>query len=261
VKINTLVNYAVEKLGIHKFAILYPDDEYGRSMTDLFWTEVLKYGGEITNIESYLPKQTDFKNEIAKISDRFYIEPRLDELNVLRNEFEERMGRKPRHGEISLPPNIDFEAIFIPSFPKDIGQIAPSLSYADVEGITLLGTNGWNSANIIQRGGEYIEGAIFVDGFFNNSPYTIVQDFSTTFYNTFNHSPEIIEAHAYDATDILISLLSQPNIETRSDLQKALSNIKDFPGVTGSISFSETGEAEKPLFILTVENEKIIQIN
>ena len=120
-------------------------------------------GGEITDIEDYTPKQTDFKNEISKISDRFYKEARLDEINAMKTEFEERMGRKPRHREIILPPNINFEAIFIPSFPKDIGQIAPALSYSDIEGITLLGTNGWNSKKLVTRGGEFIEGAIFVD--------------------------------------------------------------------------------------------------
>jgi len=260
-QVRTLTKYAIVKLGITKFAILHSRDDYGKEMANLFWDEVLKNGGEITDIEGYNPGQTDFKDEIARISDRYYASARIDELNSLRTNFEERMGRRPRRKEVILPPNINFEAIFIPSFPKDIGQIAPALSYGDVEGITLLGTNGWNSKNLLKRGGEFVEGAIFVDGFFANSPYSVVRDFSTTYYNTFKRSPGIIEAHANDATDILISILSQENIETRSEIQKALLQIRNFPGVTGSITFSETGDAEKPLFILTVENENIIQVN
>ncbi|MBW2636845.1 MAG: penicillin-binding protein activator, partial [Deltaproteobacteria bacterium] len=93
-QIQSLVKYTFENLGLTSFAILYPDDSYGTEMMNLFWDEVLNYGGEIRGIESYDTAQTDFGKEIKSI------------VHLDSPESEEN----PEEAE----PFIDFDALFIP---------------------------------------------------------------------------------------------------------------------------------------------------
>jgi len=55
-----------------------------------------------------------------------------------------------------------------------------------------------------------------------------------------------MEALAYDAATIIVDLVTEGNTEIRDDLRDSLSRIQlDYPGITGTTSFSETGEAKK----------------
>ncbi len=50
-----LVEYAIDERGIGRFAILYPDTALGRRYRDLFWSEAVRRGGEITGVEAFDP--------------------------------------------------------------------------------------------------------------------------------------------------------------------------------------------------------------
>ncbi|NIQ94532.1 MAG: hypothetical protein GWN87_10185, partial [Desulfuromonadales bacterium] len=61
---------------------------------------------------------------------------------------------------------VDFDALFIPDYADRVGMIAPQLAYYGIEELPLLGINGWNSPDLLRVAGAFVEGAIFVDGFF-----------------------------------------------------------------------------------------------
>jgi len=46
-QVEAIVSYAIEVLGISRFAILYPDDKYGTTFMGLFQDEVEAYQGEV----------------------------------------------------------------------------------------------------------------------------------------------------------------------------------------------------------------------
>ena len=46
-QVEAIISYAIEVLGISRFAILYPDDKYNTTFTGLFKDEVEAYQGEI----------------------------------------------------------------------------------------------------------------------------------------------------------------------------------------------------------------------
>jgi len=146
-QVNALVTYSIHNLGIKHFAILYPDDNYGTKMMNMFWDEVLRQGGQIRGVESYSGKQTDFGREIKSLTG----------LNF--SEEDEASGEKP-------VPIVDFDALFIPDSCFTLSMIAPQLAFYDITGVQLLGTNIWNSQDILKENSEYLEGAVFTDCFF-----------------------------------------------------------------------------------------------
>jgi branched-chain amino acid transport system substrate-binding protein len=239
-QVQSLVKYTFENLGLTSFAILYPDDSYGTEMMNLFWDEVLTYGGEIRGIESYDTAQTDFGKEIKSIV-------RLDSPESDENSEE-------------AEPFIDFDALFIPDSSSRILMIAPQLAFYDVTNIQLLGTSSWNSPELLDIDTKNIEGAIFTDGFFLESHSPSVREFIDRFYTALGREPGNLDALAYDAARIIVTIMTEMHTEVRGDLRDNLLLIEDYAGITGTTSFSETGDAEKTLYILMVSDNEIEQI-
>ncbi len=241
-QVKALVSYAVQDLNFTRFAILYPDENYGKTFMNLFWDEVIAFGGRVAGVESYNSAHTDFSDSIKKLVGLYYDE----------NIIEEKQEK--------TEAIVDFDAVFIPDAPKKAGLIIPQLAFYDVIDIYLLGTNLWHSDSLIEMAREYVQDAIMPDGFFVESASEEVTDFVKNFHNTFQRKPEYIEAVAYDTAVILFQTVSSPDIRFRSDLKNKLKTFNDFPGVTGLTSFDNSGEVRKKLYLLQIKGNGFVEL-
>ena len=109
-QVKNLVNTSMNKFGIKKFAILYPNDNYGIEFANIFWDEVLANGGEIRGAQSYNSKETDFRAPIQRLVGTYYREDRFDEYKIRLQEWQAKYGENTRRKIPSdlLPPIIDF---------------------------------------------------------------------------------------------------------------------------------------------------------
>jgi branched-chain amino acid transport system substrate-binding protein len=247
-QVEAIVSYAIDVLGLSRFAILYPDDNYGTRFMKLFQDEVMAYGGDVVVVEPYDPDQTDFAEPIKKLS-----------------EFQNEMPEYPKNKETSSTfkqpePTSGFEAIFIPDGPKTSGLIIPQLAFYDIVGVNLLGTNLWHSDRLIEMAQQFVQGAIMVDGFFAESDSQKVKDFVGMFEETFNEKPGFIEAVGYDTAMMLFQLISRGEIQSRIELKDEIMNFANFQGVTGITSFDNTGNVHKELYLLKINGDKFVEL-
>ncbi len=279
VQVKALVSYAVEELNLNRFAILYPDENYGKTFMNLFWDEVIASGGRVVGVESYNSAHTDFSDSIKKLAGLYYEVPEDlkitdveadDEKNedaatgedagtLLDDayEYDEKIAEKKEDKPEAI---VDFDAVFIPDAPKKAGLIIPQLAFYDVTDTYLLGTNLWHSDSLIEMAVQYAQDAIMPDGFFAESASEEVMDFVRTFYKTFDRKPEFIEAVAYDTAMILFHMVSSPDIRFRSDLKNKLKKLNDFRGVTGLTSFDNNGEVRKKLYLLQIKGKRFVEL-
>jgi ABC-type branched-subunit amino acid transport system substrate-binding protein len=253
--------YAIQQLGIRKFAIIFPNEKFGSEMSQSFWDAVQNLGGKIVGVESYRPGETDFRQAVDKLSGLYYSDARQRELDLLAQEREaNQIKKRTRKTEqfFSLKPVVDYEAVFIPDEAKVAGQILPTFAYRDVEGIKFLGTSSWNTLDFLSRAQSYGENATFVDAFFPESNSSSSKKFYEKYRSTFNQDPSSLEALAYDAGLLLQSVLSSGRSISRADLRDRLKNVRDFPGVTGKLSFKE-GQFFRDLKVLTVKNGHFVE--
>jgi ABC-type branched-subunit amino acid transport system substrate-binding protein len=243
-QVKAIVSYAIHKLKLKNFAILYPEEDYGSFFMNLFWDEVAANGGRIVGVESYDVSQTDFTDPVKKLVGLYYDVP--------------RPKRNPEKDEPE--PIIDFEAVFIPDAPNKAALIMPQLAYYDVENVYVFGTNLWHSQKLIETAERYVQGAIMVDGFFVKSEDKEVKDFVSAFEATYGGKPDFIEAVSYDTAMMLFKLISRPDISSRSELMVALKKLRDYKGVTGLTSFEETGDVKKDFYMLKVKGQEFVQI-
>ncbi len=262
-QVRYLVRVAIEEMGLRKFAILYPNDAYGIEYTNIFWDEVLARGGEITAVQTYTNKETDFRYPIQRLVGTYYAEARADEFKFRSKEALASEKKKAvRHsvsGDDILPPIADFDALFVPDSAKALGQISAMLAYNDVRGIKLLGTNLWNTKDIARRAGNAAPNLVFVDSYSENLAIQEKSRFITEYKNLFGEEPTLIEIQAYDAGLILRQLIVG-GASSREALTRKLSALDKFPGALGSLSMNSEREIERPLMALTVEKGEVTPI-
>ncbi|MEE8185634.1 MAG: hypothetical protein V3T96_04455, partial [Thermodesulfobacteriota bacterium] len=62
----------------------------------------------------------------------------------------------------------------------------------------------------------------------------------------------------YDATGMIIEIIKRGEM-VRSRIREELAALRDFNGATGVISFDDAGEVIKDIFVLMVENGRIVE--
>lgn len=262
-QVRELVRIAMDQLGYRRFAILYPNDSYGVEYANLFWDEVLAHGGTIAGAQIYNPAETDFRGPIRRLVGTYYVEDRKAEYqNRVRDWFKKQKSLKTRNSppDDLLPPVVDFDALFVPDSPKALGQIAPMLTYQGISKVRLLGTNIWNTVDLVRRGQKNVENALFVDSNITNDPGFKTSRFYQEFKQVFGEEPGLFEVQGYEAGMILRQLISGGE-RTRVGLAQALTNMRQFQGVSGPMSMSPQRELARPLTPLVVKEGTIVSWN
>lgn len=250
-----LVEYAVNTLGLRRFAVVYPNDQAGRELATLFEQRALELGGEITTRVEYPPTQVDFSSVMRQLGGQTDEELR----QASRGAEGDPSGRDS--GDIqNTPGRLPYEALYLPRSFERLQLLGPAMALYNITGITLLGESGWNHPELSRRAGSLVEGAVFVDGFFAGSSDARVQEFVQSYRAMFNADPDLVAAQSYDAMVMLLRVLKQ-RPQTREDVMTKLRNLGDFQGATGRASVLPTGDLDKRLFVLTVRRGQIVQVN
>lgn len=243
-QVQAIVDYAFNTLYLSRFAILYPEEKYGQTFMNLFRDQVVKQNGTIIGSESYKAAASDFSGPIRRI---------------LGNAGGPVATQTPNAGE-NIESGSPFDAIFIPDEPKTVALILPQLAYHNITKVRLLGTNLWHSDAMIKLAKNEIQGAIVPEGFFENSTLPHVRSFVDRFKATYGETPGFIEAIVYDTAAILFKVAEYPSAGTREGVKQALLKINYADGITGSTTFSPSGEAEKEIHLLTVDGDRFVEV-
>lgn len=219
-----LASYATQKLGRRRFAILYPDDAYGTALADHFGEAIARHGGRVVARAAYNPG--------APVPERALQRVRAE----------------------------TYDALLVPDYADNIVRLAPELAYEAAAGVQLLGTDGWNDAEITTIGAGALDGSVFVDGFFAESHVPHVRAFVNGYRDRHGSIPDLLAAQAFDTLSMCARVLRN-GVRTRPEMRHGLAGIRNFPGVSGVTSMDAQGDAEKVLYVLSVRHGRIIQIN
>ena len=236
--VKTLVRYCREKLKYERFACLFPDDRYGQKLSKIFAETVQEQGGTMMASASYKEKSTDFTEPLQKL------------MNIAK-----------KNSPMSATEGTPFDALFIPDQVGVVSLIAPQLPYNNVVGVTLLGTNLWSEAPLVQAGGVYVDQALFATSFFPESRNPKVRTFSEKFASLYNSQPSYLEAQAYDALMMLLQARSKsPEKANRNSVFQNLLQSQGFQGVAGNYTVNSRGDLDRQYTILQVVNGSLNQV-
>lgn len=285
---RALARYATEVLGKKRAAVLSPDLPSGEELGFAFWDTLEAAGGELRGYETYAHDQTSFAQPIKRLVARNNLMERAEfqaesrkVIEAEKNAYRRRRLLEQLAGK--QPPIIDFDVLLVPDYHRTIALLAPALAVEDVitngcdekemerirktQGkaelatVTMLGGSGWNSPDLVTRGGRYVTCSVFVDGFYVDSAREPTQAFVGLFQEQFERKPGLLEAQGYDTARIVRKLLLEDRPTTREQFRDALGQVRRFPGATGETTFGPDREADKPLFFLTIEKNGIVELD
>jgi ABC-type branched-subunit amino acid transport system substrate-binding protein len=283
---KALVELAMGRRGMRRFAIMYPSITYGVELANAFWDEVEARGGEIRGAETYAADRTTFTPLVKDMVGKLYLEQRTDYEEQLREIAQREKDPFRRRKALDkarerLPPITDFDAVFIPDFAGNVRLIAPALAVEDVvtqtcepeevqkirkttgrpdlRPVQLLGANGWDDPSLFDMSpggpGRHVRCAIFVDGFFAGSSRVETRHFVEAYTKRYQgQTPTILEASAHDAARMARHVM-ETRVQTRAELRDGLAGIRSFKGATGDITMGPKRTPEKELFFLTVDKD------
>jgi branched-chain amino acid transport system substrate-binding protein len=217
-----MVEFVAKNLKFKKAALLVDTQSpYSVGLGKVIEAEFPKYGGEIVIKENYSTGQKDFQNQLTNIR-----------------------AQNP-------------EIVFLPGYYTEIVNMLPQ---ARKLGITcpFIGGDGWDSDQTIKVGKEAVNGCYFTNHYAPEDPDPKVQEFVKKFKARFNgETPDAMAVLAYDAANILFAAIDRAKSTDGPKIRDALSQTKDFDGVTGKITIGPDRNAIKPGVVLEIENGQL----
>jgi ABC-type branched-subunit amino acid transport system substrate-binding protein len=281
--------------GMKRFALLYPNVTYGTELANAFWDEVEARGGEIRAAESYPIDRTTFTPLVKSMVGKLYLDERTEFVEATREVAQRETDPFRRRKAIEklrdgLEPVIDFDAVLVADFARNVKLIAPALAVEDVitatcEGnelrkiekatgrkdlkpVQLLGGNGWGgdpSLFDLSPGGagRHVRCAVFVDGFFAGSARPETRRFAEAYQHKYGATPTILEASAYDAVKMVKAVMDgvPGKVQTRAALRDGLAALRGLKGATGDLTVGPQRVVEKELFFLTVDRDGLRELS
>jgi ABC-type branched-subunit amino acid transport system substrate-binding protein len=261
---GALARFCAEQRACKRFAILYPEDEYGTSFKNSFWDAVEANGGSVVAIESYTPGTVDWQTEIKQLVGLEPLSPGqsalVKERDKLRRNAVQNAAKLAAPELQGLPPYVDFDAIFIPDDAASVGLILPQLRFFDVRDVVYLGGSGWNDPALVKIAAREATRAVFTDEFFAGSARPEVVEFVRSYAATYGVSPDAYAAEGRDAATVLRAAIAEVGGSDGDALHDRLLALPPISGVTGLESFDPKGGARKSLEFLTVRGDAITAI-
>jgi len=198
--------YAYKELGLKNCALLVDERmEYTQLLAKYFKERFGEMGGKIVLEDTYKGGANDFSTQIS----------RLKALNP-------------------LP-----EMIYVASGPDDIGLIVKQLRQAGLS-MPVMGGDAYDTPLLVETSGKYADGVYFTTHCMldESSDSARTSRFIAAYKKEYNRMPEnAFAALGYDAVNILADALKRAGPDNREKIIPALLEIKDFPVVTGDISY------------------------
>lgn len=123
--------------------------------------------------------------------------------------------------------------------------------------VPIVGGNGFNNPQVVKIAGKAAEGLLVATPFSPESKDEKVQKFVKDFKAKYGSQPDQFAAQAYDGLYIIAqSLLKSGN--DRNALRDELAKLKDFHGVSGTLSFDEKRNPIAKPVVVTIKDGKFV---
>lgn len=251
--VNRIVDYAARR-GIRRFALLAPENEFGRRVQVAMRQAAGVVGGAVTAIETYPPGDAGARNMASVVRRLARYDGRRAALDAERRQLSGRNDEIARQAlrrleQLQTLGELPFDAVLVPEGGAVLRTIAPLLPFYDIDPskVRLLGLHTWQ-----QAGGTAALGRepALVGAWFAALPPGPRARFVARFRSVYGRAPHIISSLAYDATAlaaVLARAADGPDFRA-----PALTASNGFAGADGIFRLLPSGEVERGLAVLEI---------
>lgn len=249
--LNVLDNSITDKFG-KNLALVYPEGEAGRVYLEEFWRIAEQKDLNIKAVASY-PKDTyDYRGTIQRLLGLKFPRERQEEFDILESVYKEEKSSIRRIQ--TLPPVINFDWVFLASYPQESISLIPTFDYYDARDLVLWGGPSWASRSLVK---ERSLGKLY---FIGENPKDINRQFVRYFQRTFSRSPGLLETLSYEALQVGFAYAGGFNASNRRVLDEQVRELGTIKGMTNNWVFYD-GLWIKTMNSLMISRGKVSKVD
>lgn len=225
---TVMANYAVKELGAKTAAVIQDvTQDYSVGLSKYFIDAFKKLTGDensIVEISSYNSGDQDFTAQLTNV--------------------------QAKNPDVIFAPGNYGECALLIKQARDMGINIP-----------ILGGDTWESPEFLSIGGNAVEGAVFSTHFTAEAPVTSAsEEFLAKYKEEYDKEANAFAALGYDAYMVILDAIERAGSYDPQAIRDALSQTKDFEGVTGYITLDENGDAVKSAVIKQVQSGEFVYL-
>ncbi len=219
-------NFAREEFGARKAAVLYDiASDYPKGLAEYFKQAFEKANGSgaVVAFETFTTKDKDFSAQLTKIvnsgADVLFVPQYYDEVPLIVKQAKELGWKKP-----------------------------------------ILGSDSWGSAELMKLCGDACKGSFFSTHYAAAGAKGATKEFIDKYKTKYGYVPDDVAALTWDTMGLLFKAVQNTgglsgNMEKdREAVRAQLSQIKDFEGITGKMTFTTTGDPVKCAVVVKIND-------
>lgn len=219
--------FVTEEFGAKKAAVLYDiASDYPKGLAEFFKEafEKIHGPGSVVAFETFTTKDKDFSAQLTKI--------------------------------ISAGPDV----IFVPQYYDEVPLIvkqAQELGWKK----PFMGSDSWGSAELMKLCGDACKGSYFSTHYAAAGAKGATKEFIDKYNAKYGYVPDDVAALTWDAIRLLFQAMQNTNglsgniDKDRDAIKDQLTNIKDFEGITGKMTFTPGGNPTKCAVIVKISDK------
>lgn len=219
---TVMASFATKSLKA-KTAAIYIDNssDYAKGLAQYFEESFVKSGGTIVAKEAYLQKDQDFRATLTKIK--------------------------------ATNPDV----IFLPAYIEEGGKIAKQARELGLN-VPILGGDGLDSPKLVEIAGspDVLNNVFFSTHYSIDDKDPAALKFAEAYKKEYGEDPDMQAALGYDAASLVIDAIKRANSAAPEKIKEALAQTKDFPAVSGLITFDAQHNPVKSAVVIEIKNGK-----
>jgi len=220
-----VANFVKDEFGFTNAGVLYDiASDYPKGLAEFFKQGWEATGGTVVAFESFTTGDTDFSAQLTKIMDA------------------------------------GAEFIFTPQYYNEVALIVQQAHELGFDG-PIVGSDSWGSAELINLCGEDCYGLFFSTHYAAEGATGATKEFIDKYNAKYGYVPDDVGALTWDSMNIVKKAIQDCGTITgdikvdRKCVRDAMANIKEFPGITGNMTFDEQGDPTKCAVIVKISDE------
>lgn len=214
-----LAKYATDNLKAEKAAILGDNSsDYATGLKKAFKGQ---YKGDVVAEENFTKGDKDFQAALTKIK------------------------------------KTDFDVLYVPGYYEEAGLIIKQAREMGIEQ-PIIGADGFGDEKMVKLAGASNVNNVYYTGHFSTlTPANdTVEPFIKAFKEKYGKEPSTFNALSYDAVFMIKKAIEDQKSADSVKIQKGLTKLKGFVGVTGTITMDKNHNPEKSLVVVGFKNGK-----
>lgn len=217
--------YSLKNFGKTAYLLWDKGVEYTTLLGAYFKSRFTDAGGTIVLEDSYDDKATDFSAQIAKIK--------------------------------ALSPQPAF--YYVAAMPYNVGPLVKQMRDAGITG-PIVGGDGYDTPDLVSVAGAASDNVLFSTHALMDATNGTdgIKKFIAAYNKEYGHDPEnAFAALGYDTVYLLADAIKRAGSMDSKALNTAIGTTKDFPGITGNITFANGSHVpQKGVTIIDIKDQK-----